>query len=60
MHWKLAIFVPSEYRFDPSDSAGTTNLADITFDAPVLRAGVVFDQKDKQQKLDWSIRFKKS
>ena len=58
MRWKLAIFVPPGYRFDPSDSAGTTNLADITFDAPVLRAGVSF--KADQRKLDWSIRFKKS
>jgi hypothetical protein len=57
MRWKLAIFVPSEYRFDPSDSAGTTNLADITFDAPVLRAGVSFRD---QQKVNWSIKFKRT
>ena len=58
MRWKLAIYVPSGYRFDATDSAAATNLADISLDGSVLRATVVF--QPGQKKLDWSIKFLKT
>lgn len=58
MSYQLAIYVPEGFRFDKGESANATNLADISYDAPVLRGRVRFDGSN--QRVAWSLRFHKT
>ena len=59
MSWRLAIYCPNGYRLAAERSAAASNLADITYDAPLVRARVRFDDPHAS-KVDWSVRFEKS
>lgn len=59
MWWRLAIYCPSGYRLPAERSAAASNLADITYEAPLLRARVRFDDPHAG-KVNWSVRFEKS
>jgi hypothetical protein len=58
MKWKLAVFVPGGYRFDPSNAASAVHLTDVSMDGPVLRAAVSFE--GSTERVDWSLKFSKT
>jgi alpha-galactosidase len=55
MSYQIAIYVPDGFRFDQAESANAENLADIRYDAPVLRGRVRFDGSSRR--VAWSVRF---